>query len=342
LRLRYCGALDGSGRGSSACADEDQGEQDFIRSLRRCKKWNPTGGRSGSAWLKTADERFVLKAISKREIAHFLKAAHEYFNFIATTMDSSPPIPSCLAKIFGLFKVTTTKPGSGTGTSQVLLLTENLLFSRKERQQPLTRIFDLKGSSRNRFVKEAKAGDVQLDDNFHAYIQQYPLYLTEEAKRLLTVAIHNDTVFLTKINVMDYSLLVAVDEASNKLIVGIIDYIRQYTMDKQAETYYKKAFDRVAMGVLKGSGDGPTIIAPPEYRDRFREAMMRDFIAAPGVFTLRRSGESDPEYSADQACVVGPYDKGVQDLSSLLLDDSQALKNHGLLDEEDGPAWMDQ
>jgi 1-phosphatidylinositol-3-phosphate 5-kinase len=64
-------------------------------------------------------------------------------------------------------------------------------------------------------------------------LQQYPLYLTEEAKRLLTVAIHNDTVFLTKNNVMDYSLLVAVDESSNKLIVGIIDYIRQYTMDKQ-------------------------------------------------------------------------------------------------------------
>ena len=258
-------------------------------------------------------------------------------------MDSSPPIPSSLAKIFGLFKVTTTKPGNAAGVSQVLLLTENLLFSSEGRQQPFAHIFDLKGSSRNRFVKEAKAGDVQLDDNFHAYIQQYPLYLTEEAKRLLTVAIHNDTVFLTKINVMDYSLLVAVDEVSNKLVVGIIDYIRQYTMDKQAETYYKKAFDRVSMGVLKGSADGPTIIAPPEYRDRFREAMTRDFIAAPGIFTLRRSFELQPQHASD--CSDGEedvYDKGVKDLSSLLHDDSQALKDHGLLDEEESHAWMDQ
>ena len=92
-----------------------------------------------------------------------------------------------------------------------------------------------------------------MDDNFQAYIQKFPLYLTEEAKRLLTVAVHNDTVFLTKINVMDYSLLVAVDEDSNKIIVGIIDYIRQYTYDKQAETYYKKVRDRMAMG-LAGMG----------------------------------------------------------------------------------------
>ena len=65
LRLRYCR----SGDTSNSEAD-DKGEQDFIRSLCRCKKWNPTGGRSGSAWLKTADERFVLKAISKKEIAY--------------------------------------------------------------------------------------------------------------------------------------------------------------------------------------------------------------------------------------------------------------------------------
>ena len=278
LRSRYCATTPAkgdrvscdvrdAGRSESTGAFRSaSGEDDFISSLRRCKQWNPTGGRSGTAWLKTADDRFVLKQISRKEMAHFLQAAHQYFTFITTTMDSDPPIPSCLAKILGLFKVTITlkrgntksgslKAGSGPQVllSQIFLLTENLLYSREERVQPLTKIFDLKGSSRNRFVKEAKPGEVQLDDNFQAYIQKFPLYLTEEAKRLLTVAVHNDTVFLTKINVMDYSLLVAVDEDSNKIIVGIIDYIRQYTYDKQAETYYKKVRDRMAMG-LAGMG----------------------------------------------------------------------------------------
>ena len=33
------------------------------------------------------------------------------------------------------------------------------------------------------------------------------------------------------------------------------------------------------------------MIAPREYRDRFREAMTRNFTAAPGIFTLCRSGD---------------------------------------------------
>ncbi len=42
--------------------------------------------------------------------------------------------------------------------------------------------------------------------------------------------------FLAKINVMDYSLLVGIDEECNVIAFGIIDYIRQYTMDKQVRT----------------------------------------------------------------------------------------------------------
>ncbi len=37
-----------------------------------------------------------------------------------------------------------------------------------------------------RYIKEAKRGDVQLDENFHAYVQQSPLFLSEAAKNLLT------------------------------------------------------------------------------------------------------------------------------------------------------------
>jgi len=129
LRTRYCAMRGFSDIGQGDAEQERKdGTHAMVSSLRRCKKWNPTGGRSGSAWLKTADERFVLKEISKREIAHFLKAAHEYFDFITTTMDSSPPIPSCLAKIFGLFKVSTSlkrntgKSGSAAGASQVCVL----------------------------------------------------------------------------------------------------------------------------------------------------------------------------------------------------------------------------
>jgi 1-phosphatidylinositol-3-phosphate 5-kinase len=37
----------------------------------------------------------------------------------------------------------------------------------------------------------------------------------------------NDTLFLSLINVVDYSILVGVDEENRQLVVGIIDYLRQ-------------------------------------------------------------------------------------------------------------------
>jgi hypothetical protein len=86
LRLRYCRSVD-----TSNSEADDKGEQDFIRSLCRCKKWNPTGGRSGSAWLKTADERFVLKAISKKEIA--------YVPVFPWACSVSPRVPPCLLSV---------------------------------------------------------------------------------------------------------------------------------------------------------------------------------------------------------------------------------------------------
>jgi 1-phosphatidylinositol-3-phosphate 5-kinase len=75
---------------------------------------------------------------------------------------------------------------------------------------------------------------------------------------------------------MDYSLLVGIDEESKELVIGIIDYLRQYTWDKQLETWVK------ASGILGGSKDGlPTIISPDQYKKRFRKAMSKYFLTVP-------------------------------------------------------------
>ena len=37
----------------------------------------------------------------------------------------------------------------------------------------------------------------------------------------------NDTLFLSIVNVVDYSILVGFDEDSHEIVVGIIDYLRQ-------------------------------------------------------------------------------------------------------------------
>lgn len=111
----------------------------------------------------------------------------------------------------------------------------NLFFHRK-----IDQVFDLKGSTRNRYVDIKNRKDIKntvlLDQNFMEYTKGFPLPLSESSKEMLNACVHNDSMFLTSLSVVDYSLLVGLDNEKNELVVGIIDYIRQYTWDKQLET----------------------------------------------------------------------------------------------------------
>lgn len=52
-----------------------------------------------------------------------------------------------------------------------------------------------------------------------------PLYIRPHCKTVLTLAISNDSQFLADQSVMDYSLLVGLDEDKGELVVGIIGNI---------------------------------------------------------------------------------------------------------------------
>lgn len=55
----------------------------YVESLSRCVKWDSKGGKTKSVFLKTQDERIVLKALSPIETAAFIKFAPAYFQFMA-------------------------------------------------------------------------------------------------------------------------------------------------------------------------------------------------------------------------------------------------------------------
>lgn len=57
---------------------------------------------------------------------------------------------------------------------------------------------------------------------FHLVIYQSPLFIRSHAKETLRASLHNDTLFLYKLDVMDYSLLVGIDEEQQELVVGIV------------------------------------------------------------------------------------------------------------------------
>jgi 1-phosphatidylinositol-3-phosphate 5-kinase len=75
-------------------------------------------------------------------------------------------------------------------------------------------------------------------------------------------AIHNDTLFLQKHKIVDYSMLLIMDLNKNVLRLGIIDYLLTYTLDRWMETRLKK--------LLAGTEKDPTIVAPMFYKERFR------------------------------------------------------------------------
>lgn len=110
-----------------------------------------------------------------------------------------------------------------------------------------------------------------------------PFFLRQGDKSLLRASLQNDTLFLSKANIMDYSLIVGVDLNNSELVVGIVDFIRTFTWDKKLESWVKET------GIL-GGGSLPTIVGPRVYRSRFREAMERYFLMVPDMWT--RIGES--------------------------------------------------
>ncbi|XP_022776379.1 putative 1-phosphatidylinositol-3-phosphate 5-kinase FAB1C [Durio zibethinus] len=249
-------------------------EVDFLRSLSRCQKWSAHGGKSNVYFGKSLDERFIIKQVKKTELESFHEFAPEYFKYLMDSLSSGSP--TCLAKVLGIYQVSVKHLKGGKETKMDLMVMENLFFRRS-----ISRIYDLKGSARSRYNPDTTgANKVLLDMNLLETLRTEPIFLGSKAKRSLERAMWNDTYFLASVDVMDYSLLVGVDEERKELVLGIIDFMRQYTWDKHLETWVK------ASGILGGPKNAsPTIISPKQYKKRFRKAITTYFLTVPDQWT---------------------------------------------------------
>ncbi|EKM61454.1 uncharacterized protein PHACADRAFT_190619 [Phanerochaete carnosa HHB-10118-sp] len=222
-----------------------------------------------------ANDRFIAKELSRAELQAMETFAPAYFDYMSSAVVAHRP--TLLAKIFGCYKISFRKTHKDKGikskpTQMNLLVMENLFYDRR-----FSKIYDLKGSTRNRHVRSTgRENEVLLDENLVETAHLAPFYLREHSKRILRGALYNDSRFLADINVMDYSLVVGVDSTNNELVVGIVDYIRTYTWDKKLESWVKDS------AFLGGANRGePTIVGPKQYRQRFLSAMERYFPLVP-------------------------------------------------------------
>lgn len=83
--------------------------------------------------------------------------------------------------------------------------------------------YDLKGSQRARKASvELQQNNVLLDENLLEQFFANPLCINPESKSLLGMSVWNDSLFLSMLSIMDYSLLVGVDADTGELVYGII------------------------------------------------------------------------------------------------------------------------
>ncbi|XP_044009254.1 1-phosphatidylinositol 3-phosphate 5-kinase isoform X2 [Aphidius gifuensis] len=262
------------------------GEDGFIRSLCRSVQWAARGGKSGSGFCKSRDDRFILKEMSRTELQIFLEFASNYFSYMEKCQKTKQP--TLLGKIIGVYRVSFKNNTTNSALRTSVLVMENLFYNRIIKDK-----FDLKGSIRNRLVNpddiDHEGELVLMDENLLNMSCDSPLYIRPHSKAVLNKAIDKDTEFLADNSVMDYSLLVGLEPKSGELVLGIIDYIRTFTWDKKLETMVKKT------GILGGQGKQPTIVSPEEYRTRFISAMHRYFLPVPDRWTGLGRGVVSPD-----------------------------------------------
>jgi len=245
----------------------------FLKSLGRSMNWAAQGGKSKSNFWKTSDDQFIIKTLvnawNVADLQVLIELAPSYFRY----MDATASRATVLAKLLGFYTVEIRNLETGAIQAKAdLLVTENLFY-----EQKVEKTFDLKGIQGRR-VKPGSSGTstrdskILFDGDWIEGQQRTLMLVRPHSKAILREAIKNDSNFLAQSNIMDYSLLLGVNEEKRQIACGLVDTIGSYTFAKTLE--YK------AKHGLK-AGKDVTVVPPTEYQERFVTALDRYFLACP-------------------------------------------------------------
>ena len=270
--------------------------EEFIKSIRKSIEWSVSGGKSKANFYKTFDNKYIVKNVSEMEFNMFIESALNYFKHISKYLFHK--MPSAIGKLLGAYHIKVKIQGE-KDKNYYLIYMENIYYGMLTKINNYTfnssdsniMVYDLKGSKLNRYVKQnmKKPGKVLLDTNFLEDFNGEPLFFDFNVFQILQNALTNDSQFLKEEGVIDYSLLIIfeydntnsknkINEENGKeenknnfkiIRLGIIDYLRKYTWDKQIESYSKK--------FIHGFKN-PTIINPDSYCERFMRKIKRYFV----------------------------------------------------------------
>eukprot|EP00039_Didymoeca_costata_P019366 m.337252 g.337252 ORF g.337252 m.337252 type:complete len:867 (+) comp18085_c0_seq1:1154-3754(+) len=179
-------------------------ESEYIESFQTLPGAAMSGGRSGSAVIPTADQRYIVKSMSPAERRVLLDMLDEYISHL-----QMHPL-TLLVRFLGIFeiKVAGGSPVCYCVMADVLGASRAGDFSLEVHER-----YDLKGSvdGRRVLIPGSKSSNPL---NFRGTLKDYDLRriikVGNRAKAWLDYQINLDAFFLSEMNLMDYSLLVGI------------------------------------------------------------------------------------------------------------------------------------
>lgn len=153
--------------------------------------------------VRTANNDYILKGISYTEAQTIFKVIPDFLNHYARNPNSA------IAGVVGFYQCET----------QYFIVMENVYQGLPNADQE----YDIKGSSENKDRSEPTS----------------KIPLTKEHKEGILQVLRADIEFLSQMNLMDYSVLIGIDELSSLVRFGIADTLTPYDWKKKSARCFK-------------------------------------------------------------------------------------------------------
>lgn len=192
-------------------------------------------GGSGSLFIFTENKKYAIKIITVKERDFLLKKLLSKYQ---THIENNPF--SLLNRILGVFSIKV--PGL---SPLEMILTPCLV------NDSVSRFYDLKGSTYNRLTHKPEQPYFKGPYKDSDFINENCKFnIHPQIKNHILKQVYKDSKFLKDLGIMDYSLIVAVQEHEDAGLVpssdlrfwykfGIIDYLGEFNFKRKAEYYVK-------------------------------------------------------------------------------------------------------
>jgi len=174
-------------------------EEHYVASMcsKPFKGQSGQGGKSGALFLKTHDERYIVKTIADHEFDCLRDILPNYLMYLEENR------ASLLSRFYGAYALTI-----GHSTLRVVVMGNCLMGAQSQ-------VYDLKGTTEDRWVDPVQHS-VLKDTNFSPYTILLEAGRVDQLRRV----IQDDAEFLECCGLMDYSLLVGVASSADASVDG--------------------------------------------------------------------------------------------------------------------------